>query len=267
MHVITADNVSNIIKRLDRRSFLSNPLFLQINCQYEERGNDLIVAFSENELAFPTSNPEHMRGKSVWCYASELAKFQSMGLVIEHQEPHGIEYFYKTQKLINMPGKHYKTIRNQINSFKDTYPTLRLSETCDKELAKQFVHTWHQQNAEKKTGYSRETFDYEYASALKMIELVDKTPNVHQLYVFIDERLAAMTFFGPIHDQFWAAIIQKIDSSYHGIGKFLYQEKARRMQAYPDCTLGDDGKDPALAKFKRSLQPEHTDQLTVVEFA
>lgn len=259
MNKITVKNVSEIIQKVQRRSFLTNPIFLVQNCSYEEKNGDLIIYWTENELLFPCLRAENMVNKKISCFKSDIQRLKSLGLEIKKIEPEYTEYFYKTSDYIELTGSAFKKIRKEINYFQNNYDYTLTNKYAPAEI-KKFLAAWYKNNAPKKSGHNRETFDYEYESCLKAIDILDDIPAAKAMFVKIKNELAGFSIFTEIYPDFWVGVFQKVDHKFEGIGKILYHERAILMAGREFFSNGDDAADPALTRYKKSLNPVRTEE-------
>jgi len=235
---------------------MTNPFFLIMNCIYEDKGDELVVywRWSPNTVIYPTKNPAHLVGKTVWCFRDELKQLKTAGLTMNKIEPGSIEYFYQTKDLGELAGASLKKMRNKINKFRTEHPH-EIKTSCPPEEAKALIHSWYKKTVAKKEGYHKETLQFEYESSLTMIDLLPSMTKVEQLAFYAQKKLIGYTLYCPLYDDFWVSIIQKTEIRYRNLAKLMYHEKCKRMLQYPYATFGDDGTDPSLAAAKRDLHP------------
>lgn len=262
----TPDNVWQMIKRIDQRRFMSNPFFLIMNCEFEDKGDEVLVywKWTPETLIYAPKNPAYAANKSLWCLTNDLECLNQKGVAIKKSEPDSLEYFYRTQDLIDLKGADFKKMRNKINTFRKKY-VFTMHDSCPAEEAKTLIREWHQKASLKKNEYNKATIDFEVESALTMIDMLPSLPQVNQLAVRIDGKLVGYTLFCPLYDDFWVSIIQKTDYKYRNLAKVMYHEKCKRMAKYPQVSFGDDAKDPALSAAKAELHPVRTERAYWVE--
>lgn len=264
MHAITPENVLKVIEKVERRSFLANPFYLILNCQYEETPDDIIVFVDKNRLIFPSRRPQNIVNKEIWCFKEDIDHLKSLGLQIKKIAPDAFEYFYNTQDYIDLKGRKFATARAELNYFTKHY-NYQVLEKYPRDKTKKFIDSWFAQKKFKKKGMALETLESEYNSSLQIVDLLDRVQTGKSIYVLVDGKLAGMAIFASMYPDFWAGVVQKVDPQYKGIGKMLYVEQAKVMTQCKIFTTGDDAMDAALAVYKMQLKPAFTKQHFLVE--
>ncbi len=178
--------------------------------------------------------------------------------------PDSTDYFYLTSNYLTLPGHEFKHYRKKINFFEKQY-RFEVTDHYPAEKTKIFLREWYEINLSKKDPSHRGTFDSEYQSALKAIDLLSEIPTAKALYVLIDGVLAGYAIYEPLYEDFWVSIYEKVNHEYQGISHWLFREKAKRMRRYKFFTNGDDAMDPTLARHKEELRPFRKEQYFLVE--
>ena len=263
MQKITPKNVLGIIEKAQRRSFLLNPFFLIMNCEYEE-ADEILVYLEKDFLLFPPKNSRHLAHRKVWCYAEDIERIKKSGVEIKNITPDSTDYFYLTKNYLTFPGHNFQKMRKEIRFFERNYD-FEILENYPAEKTKEFIHQWYARNLVKKNPKNREMFENEFHATLKAVDLLSEIITAKTLYILIDGALAGLALYAPLYEDFWAAIYQKVNSKYRGIGQMLYREKAKKMREYKFFTNGDDAMDSVLAKHKEELCPIRKERYFLVE--
>lgn len=264
---ITAENVWDIIQRIDRRCYMASPFFLILNCTYEEQNGEPVIFYKwsdYHELVHPTKNPVNMQNQYVWCFQADIDRIRAQGLEIKSIEEGVTEYFYNTKDLVDLDGQDYKKIRYKVNMFKKNY-VYETHTTFDPAATKELIHRWYKRTARKKEGEQLEVLKNETAMSLDIVDMLPTIPQAKGLYVTVGGVLVGVTIFCPLYDDFWVSMIQKTDFKYDGLSRFMYQEKCRMMLKYPTASFSNDAGDEAVRATKMDLRPARIEPYFLVE--
>lgn len=262
---ITPENVWDVIRASERRTFNAFPLYLIQNCTYEKVGDTVRVFYKpypeyrEDELLFPAPIPELNQNISFWGWEDDFTWLAQAGIPVIAKEEYALDFFYTTSDFITLAGPKFKKIRNEINSFQREYPQAKFLHEYPREKLIAFIEAWSAETRSRQTDADAlAKFESEYEDAIAAVDLAQQVAGVQSLYLEVDGKLIGYAVFGALYDDFWVAYIQKTLREYRGAGKMLYNEKAKIMEKYPTFANGCSAQVASLNEYKLSLNPSRT---------
>ncbi len=240
-----------------RDSYFANPFYLTCYGYQEERnGEELIFEkdiFTGNFVClFTPKNPENLQNiRLSFVTEEELNWIQKQKINIKDiKKSERREYIYKTQNLIDLKGKEFKSFRNRVNQFKKYYPQVEITNECEDGLYTDFIHDWV-----KKQKFKNELFEeYCYRYSLKSVELRHCIPS-KEIFIFDNNKLIGYSSSYLKNNNFWIGVNQKADYNYRGLNRFLYHERAKLSAGVENFSIGTGVNDPGIKKFKEELLP------------
>lgn len=269
MKKIDCEKAIELSKKLNRFSYFSNPFYLYANCMWENReGEDIVfeteVSDSKSSLLFLPKKVENAKGQRIGtAFEEDLKKIEEMGLRILQKQVIGIEYFYRTNDLINLEGSKFKSFRNEIRLFQKSYQ-FKIFADYQKEKIIEFMQEWiAQKKTDDKSELTKKLLESELENCKDYLKILDKIHH-KKIFVEIDGKLAGFAVFLPFHEDLWAMLIQKANYKYKGLNKFIYHLASKEMEKIEFMTNAAEAQDKGLARFKESLNPTMKKEIYLV---
>jgi hypothetical protein len=175
-----------------------------------------------------------------------------------------VDYVYIADDLINLKGNSYHSKRTEINKFKKAHPTFKI-ETFDPQKHSDetmtLFDTWVANKIRYITTDNVTSFldgiAYERA-AFKRALTYYKELNLTGITLWIEDKLAGMTFGEKISDNSASILLEKTDFNYLGSAQFIFREYCKVLQERYNIqyiNAGDDMGFENLKKVKLSYRP------------
>lgn len=262
MQRITSDVADDISKRVDNVMYCTNPFWLVTNCLWEEKNGELLIwfdcpVFNCIHLLLPPKQAQNISGRYIELVKEdELEVLKKTNIKMSNTSLNGNEYYYRTQKMIDMYGNEMESFRRAVNFFRNNYK-YKLLDEYDPLKIKEFIKNWaDSKDLSSYTDAMKKAFWREAESCAQYIDLIGKLQSKN-IFVEVNGKLAGFAMTTSPFPNMFVALQQKVDSKYKGLSRFLYHEKCKLNRDKEFFTTGFDDS-PGLKVFKDSLHPDYT---------
>lgn len=163
------------------------------------------------------------------------------------------DYIYRRDDLMSLAGKDYHGKRNHANKFRSLYPDYRY-QPLDPSLfdqCRELTLRWDSQHSE-----DSESVEAERQSINFVFDHWEQIGTIGGA-LFVDDRMVAFTYGGPISPTLFDTCVEKADIDYEGSYAVINQEFARHLPPqFTHINREEDMGLPGLRKAKLSYHPE-----------
>lgn len=147
-----------------------------------------------------------------------------------HDDLNSCDYILSVEHLSTLQGFEFKNKRNQLNKFKNSFPSHVVKEidltNVDVELQ---IENLYSKWFEQKENYSYDT-TLEH-NAIRRLFPVANELHVQAIGIYVDDKLIAFSTYHIIHDGYAIFSFHKADITFEGIYTLLNNELAKRLFA------------------------------------
>lgn len=233
-------------------SYYSTNLYLDFSAYTFDRNGEHLIVWQD--IIFPNEFPCIFlpKQKNNWPHCSvtfateeNIEAIKKEGVEISINIPVGKEFFYNTKNFINPKG----SFKNRINQFVSNYK-YSLIHKCNKTKIIKFHDFWKSQREHESITFEESEIFFDFC-----LDNLDKY-DIKQVYVEIDNELVGLAWgikFPGLNN--WVGLQLKVDYQYKGLSRFLHHERAKMFEKNKDFSLGTEGHDEGIEKYKTELGP------------